>query len=537
MVKLLTYFSISTLLAVVSIYYSYAIHEQFYPTIVYLTNNKLCILSLGNFGFCFALSLANVMIKIFFNEMADDETNEILQRSKYSITEICIALTSFRHELTKTVIVLFVALLFIKSFHWLSILRMENFQRGTQQNLQNNVNQRYIKCRLFFILLFLLLVDVACSAILCYLLYQQQRFSVIVLFAFEFAILSASMFTQIGKFIILLIDYSYGGSGWPYKPTVMFVIEFFHDLLHLALYSIFIWILTINWGFPLHLLRELFLAFHTLRTRIIHFYHYNKIIKVLDTQFTTITRDQLLATQRDVVCVICFAEMETGKELPCKHVFHLNCLKRWFEQKQECPMCRLKIIPNQRHRPPLQQAQQAQAPPAPQQQQQQQPQRIPLANRAEDEEKREQHAGDEDEDSDQDDEFEHKHQAYRVPYAAFYARAPAQDHDEPAAHSQAPHHYQYPSYSYQYPYHAYYGAPHSYPYAHAPAPAAMHDPSMDLQHLTRSTQRQIEYHEMCVNQLKLALEQYISLQSKWKNEDEEEEKKAAENTTESETEK
>merc|ERR1712172_338006 len=156
---------------------------------------------------------------------------------------------------------------------------------------------------------------------------------------------ACTIFTQICKFIILLIDRAYDGR-WSYKPTAMFILDFLHDLTHLALYAIFVWILTMNWGFPLHLLRELFMAFHTLQSRIVHFYNYTKIIKVLDTQFPTITRQQLIDSERDVVCVICFSEMETGKELPCKHVFHLNCLKRWFEQKQECPMCRLQIVPN-----------------------------------------------------------------------------------------------------------------------------------------------------------------------------------------------
>merc|ERR1712176_50192 len=188
-------------------------------------------------------------------------------------------------------------------------------------------------------------VDVTASVILSYLLYQQNGFSVIVLFAFEFTILACSVFTQICKFIILLVDRAYDGR-WSYKPTAMFILGFLHDLTHLGLYSVFVWILTMNWGFPLHLLRELFMAFHTLRNRIIHFYNYQRIIKVLDTQFNTITRQQLIDSERDVVCVICFSEMESGKELPCKHVFHLNCLKRWFEQKQECPMCRLKITPS-----------------------------------------------------------------------------------------------------------------------------------------------------------------------------------------------
>eukprot|EP01084_Bolivina_argentea_P083351 150911_1 len=341
MVNLVTYFTISTIIAAASIYHSYSLHEQFYPTVVYLTHNKLCILSLGNFGFCLASTIAKLILRIFFVEMADDETNEIMSRMKYSITEICIALTLFRNDLNKTVIMLFVILLFVKAFHWLSSLRMEQFARG-----QEGINENNTKCRLFFTLIFLLFIDFLSVIILLYILYQQQRSTVIVLFAFEFTILLCFIASEIGKFFVLLIDQNYAGR-WSYKPTVMFILEFLHDLTHLGLYSIFIWILTTNFGFPLYLLRELFLAFHTLRKRIIQFYNYRKIIKVLDTQFPTITRQQLIDSDRDLICVICFSEMDMGKELPCKHVFHLNCLKRWFEQKQECPMDRMKIIPNQ----------------------------------------------------------------------------------------------------------------------------------------------------------------------------------------------
>ena len=554
MVKLVTYFGISTILAFASIYHSYCIHEQFYPTIVYLTNNKLCILSLGNFGFCFALTIANIVIKIFFNEMADDETNEIMLRSKYSITEICIALTSFRNELNKTVIMLFVSLLFIKAFHWLTILRMENFARdivNNQHNDDNNNNNnnnngnRYYKYRLFSILLFLLFIDIFCSIILLYLLYQQQKFSVIVLFAFEFTILSCSIFTQICKFIVLLIDRSYDGR-WSYKPTIMFIFEFFHDLIHLGLYSIFIWILTVNWGFPLHLLRELFLAFHTLRNRIIQFYNYSKIIKVLDTQFPTVTRQDLIDTQRDIICVICFSEMETGKELPCKHVFHLNCLKRWFEQKQECPMCRLKIVPNQNiiHNNNNQQ----------QQQQNQQ-------ENNNDEQKDEQ---ENEIDNIQQQEFDpnnfHQMHYQYHPYYQQYQHHPMtiptttinkeQDTNDTETKIDTDNKENkenkendidnntndninnetlrgYPSHSsYQYPYHQYYQQYPSYQqyynyYYPQQQQQGQIEPSAELENLTRSTQRQIEYHEMCTRQLKLSLEQYIALQSKWKQEDEE----------------
>merc|ERR1712228_442211 len=318
--------------------------------------------------------------------------------------------------------------------------------------------------------LFLLFIDVTASVILSYLLYQQNGFSVIVLFAFEFTILACSVFTQICKFIILLVDRAYDGR-WSHKPTAMFILDFLHDLTHLGLYSVFIWILTMNWGFPLHLLRELFMAFHTLQNRIIHFYNYSKIIKVLDTQFPTITRQQLIDSERDVVCVICFSEMESGKELPCKHVFHLNCLKRWFEQKQECPMCRLKITPNQNGQAPTQQA-------MPQQQN--------------DEQKTNQ---EEEEESDDDDDNTHNMPMHHQ----FMGYHPMQSGVET---NSLPYHQ---SYSYQNPY---------YP---PPSPIDQ-DPRADLEELTRITQWKIEYYEMRTKQLKQELEQFISIQSKWKNE-------------------
>lgn len=82
------------------------------------------------------------------------------------------------------------------------------------------------------------------------------------------------------RFFVLLVDHRYQGQ-WSYKPGVMFLIEHIHDLAHLGLYCCFFLILTTHWGFPLHLLRELFLAFHNLKQRVQQYIAYRKIIKIL----------------------------------------------------------------------------------------------------------------------------------------------------------------------------------------------------------------------------------------------------------------
>ena len=48
----------------------------------------------------------------------------------------------------------------------------------------------------------------------------------------------------------------------------------------------------------------------------------------------------------EVVCPICleeFNENETVIELSCKHTFHKDCIKKWFENNHSCPTCRKKI--------------------------------------------------------------------------------------------------------------------------------------------------------------------------------------------------
>jgi len=242
-------------------------------------------------------------------------------------------------------------------------------------------------------------------------------------------------------------------------------------------------------GFPLHLLRELFMAFHTLQSRIVHFYNYTKIIKVLDTQFPTITRQELIDSERDVVCVICFSEMETGKELPCKHVFHLNCLRRWFEQKQECPMCRMKIVPSDQPVPNPQRANVNI-----------QPQII--------------HEADNKEDDDDDDTTTDTQTDTQTSTRSRTRTSTASNMFMPYPPPMSPpqHHHQQQ--------HPYYAMPYPYPVQQQPQPPMSSDPQRELEELTRITQWKIEYYEMRANQLKSELEQFIQIQSKWKNEQE-----------------
>ena len=45
-------------------------------------------------------------------------------------------------------------------------------------------------------------------------------------------------------------------------------------------------------------------------------------------------------------CMIClenFCPNEQVTALPCIHLFHTQCIKKWMEKKRECPICKLRL--------------------------------------------------------------------------------------------------------------------------------------------------------------------------------------------------
>ena len=45
-------------------------------------------------------------------------------------------------------------------------------------------------------------------------------------------------------------------------------------------------------------------------------------------------------------CLICLENFKIGENtiiLPCIHIFHSNCIKKWMEKNNKCPICKYKI--------------------------------------------------------------------------------------------------------------------------------------------------------------------------------------------------
>jgi hypothetical protein len=52
---------------------------------------------------------------------------------------------------------------------------------------------------------------------------------------------------------------------------------------------------------------------------------------------------------KDNECMICIEPLKKNKskELNCKHIFHIECIQKWYNVQQTCPICRTEIDPNE----------------------------------------------------------------------------------------------------------------------------------------------------------------------------------------------
>ncbi|KAH7728371.1 E3 ubiquitin-protein ligase AMFR-like protein [Aphelenchoides avenae] len=67
-----------------------------------------------------------------------------------------------------------------------------------------------------------------------------------------------------------------------------------------------------------------------------HIQH-QKIIYHISTCYAEASHEDL---EKNDACTICWEPMKSARKLPCGHIFHELCLRRWLEQDSSCAICR-----------------------------------------------------------------------------------------------------------------------------------------------------------------------------------------------------
>lgn len=335
--KLQTYAGLSIVATLAVIYHAFSSRGQFYPATVYLSTSKVCLVLLLNMGLVIMCIMWQLTKRIFLGSLREAEIERLNEQSWREVMEILFAITIFRQDFSVMFLAMVTALLLIKSLHWLAQKRVEYIETTPTVPMLSHI-------RIVSFMGFLLLVDSLFLYNSVKYLIQTRQASVSLFFSFEYMILATTTISTFVKYVFYVSDMLMEGQ-WERKAVYTFYLELIRDLLHLSMYLCFFLVIFVNYGVPLHLIRELYETFRNFKLRIADYIRYRKITSNMNDRFPDATPEELNAS--DATCIICREEMTTAKRLVCGHLFHVHCLRSWLERQHTCPICRALVIPNE----------------------------------------------------------------------------------------------------------------------------------------------------------------------------------------------
>ncbi|GAB4826413.1 ERAD-associated E3 ubiquitin-protein ligase hrd1a [Ancistrocladus abbreviatus] len=335
MMRLQTYATLSLIATIAVIYHGFHSRGQFYPAMVYLSTSKISLVLLLNMGLVIMCILWQLTKKVFLGSLREAEVERLNEQSWREVMEILFAITIFRQDFSVSFLAMVTALLLIKALHWLAQKRVEYIETTPSVPVLSHI-------RIVSFMGFLLLIDsLSLYSSLKYLIETRQP-SVSLFFSFEYMILATTTVAIFVKYIFYMSDMLMEGQ-WERKAVYTFYLELIRDLLHLSMYICFFLVIFVNYGVPLHLIRELYETFRNFKVRVADYIRYRKITSNMNDRFPDATPEELNAS--DATCIICREEMTTAKKLICGHLFHVHCLRSWLERQHTCPTCRALVVP------------------------------------------------------------------------------------------------------------------------------------------------------------------------------------------------
>ncbi|CAK74614.1 unnamed protein product (macronuclear) [Paramecium tetraurelia] len=336
MLKFYSFFSIA--LTVGAVYNSFSAYKQFYPSVLYLSTNKINRTILVNCAIMFISILIMMFLKIMFGKIKDVEKITVIDKTKRKILEVAYLLFFFYVSLDWQFIFLILWLIALSIIHWISKKRAGFLIAESSLNFSDHV-----KLLMTFIILFYIDIKVAnqnyFSQISLYFFYGAEEKFQDLLFSFEFALLPIRMVLPVIKYLMNLFEIlTY--SQFESKQTVFSALEVLSKILKLIVQIILFQQVLNTQGFLLILLVDIIGNLVALYKKIKAVYNQIKLVRMINR-----IQDVEKNESHDSTCLICLNELEKGKLLSCGHVFHSSCLKTWISgnQNQFCPKCKSTI--------------------------------------------------------------------------------------------------------------------------------------------------------------------------------------------------
>lgn len=171
---------------------------NFYSACVYLSQSNACVIVMVNLLVLTVGTLVFGLQRLLYGPLRPIEAEQLYDRAWFAVTETCLAMTMFREEIGVWFILLFISLLVGKAWAWIGEGRVETLDQ------QPPANPRLFHIRLSVSLLLSLLFDLAFLDYSVSTVRHQARPTMMVMFAFEFAVLTAGSISTTLRYMISL---------------------------------------------------------------------------------------------------------------------------------------------------------------------------------------------------------------------------------------------------------------------------------------------------------------------------------------------
>ncbi|CAG7853977.1 SubName: Full=Related to HRD1-involved in degradation of Hmg2p {ECO:0000313/EMBL:CCA67181.1} [Serendipita indica DSM 11827] len=346
-------------------------YHNFYAAAFSLSQSNGSVLVMSNMALLTLYLFGRMLQFIFFGQLRPQEIERLYSRGGFFVTDFMLAFATFREAFGISSGVMVAVLLFAKCFHWLLADRIEAIDQlpypGPKRLEHARLIALFFTLWIFDTIMFTYTVDAA----------FQKGIGLTVLFAAEYAILLINLAQSVLKYLLTMIDIrraaNIGGATappWEDKPIYSFYIELSTAFVELSIYLTYFTLMSIYDSIPVYAIRDVYVAGSLFFSRSLAFIRYKRAMRALDV-FPTPTYQEL-ASKSDNTCIVCREELHVPpptpvqgaspiaptaqptepveessngppKKLPCGHIFHLNCLRSWFERQLTCPTCRRRV--------------------------------------------------------------------------------------------------------------------------------------------------------------------------------------------------
>lgn len=336
-----SYFVLSTLVVVGIITHAYVAHEQWYPAVVYLSTDKMCLAVMYNFAFAVFLLCGKMLLRIFIGSLRDLEVEQLVDSGRGFLADTILFLIFYaptidnREVGTVYLIQYICCVIFMKVFHLVTQIRVSHmFEVGVPRLIVN--------LKLVALMGLLLLFDFMALRYFYSVASRSSTFFTWILF--EALTMSTVVIVSICKYSVHMVDLRLE-NGWPGKSVCLFYIDLVHDVVSMTLFLVFMLTFFVQnpSRLPIYMMADVIQVARKLAQRLRSFRRYRRISNNMEVRFADATDEEIQANEQCVICRDSLFDGSKAKKLSCGHIFHIDCLRSWFVMQQVCPTCRAEI--------------------------------------------------------------------------------------------------------------------------------------------------------------------------------------------------